>query len=258
MIFMKHRNLEKAVVLSLILSTGVYGSAWAETTTTGSLWDGENGVNKTVESGDLFIDASLNPGENGELAGAGPSGKIDVEKGDLTIDTDYNGVDVGYKKDAQMNIYADNITITAGKNGIFTATENSGDGTVTIGSEDRKIESLTITSGGQGIDNKSGNVYIYGADGSVFSIHSNTTSGDNINQAAINNERDGEIIINGGTINLSSDKFEGQHPTFPDYTAIFTGDGITNDDGTTILNFNNVRINVTGSGIRNTGSGTVS
>lgn len=258
MIFMKHRNLEKAVVLSLILSTGVYGSAWAETTTTGSLWDGENGVNKTVESGDLFIDASLNPGENGELAGAGPSGKIDVEKGDLTIDTDYNGVDVGYKKDAQMNIYADNITITAGKNGIFTATENSGDGTVTIGSEDRKIESLTITSGGQGIDNKSGNVYIYGADGSVFSIHSNTTSGDNINQAAINNERDGEIIINGGTINLSSDKFEGQHPTFPDYTAIFTGDGITNDDGTTTLNFNNVRMNVTGSGIRNTGSGTVS
>lgn len=256
MIFMKHRNLEKAVVLSLILSTGVYGSAWAETT--GSLWDGENGVNKIVKNGDLTIDASLNPGDKGELAGAGPHGKIDVEKGDLTIDTDYNGVDVGYKKDAQMNIYAKNITITAGENGIFTATENFGDGTVTIGSENRKIDSLKITSGGQGIDNKSGNVYIYGADGSVFSIHSNTTSGDNINQAAINNERDGEIIINGGTINLSSDKFEGQHPIFPDYTAIFTGDGITNDDGTTILNFNNVRMNVTGSGIRNTGSGTVS
>ena len=235
---------------------GVYGSAWAETT--GSLWDGENGVNKIVKNGDLTIDASLNPGDKGELAGAGPHGKIDVEKGDLTIDTDYNGVDVGYKKDAQMNIYAKNITITAGENGIFTATENFGDGTVTIGSENRKIDSLKITSGGQGIDNKSGNVYIYGADGSVFSIHSNTTSGDNINQAAINNERDGEIIINGGTINLSSDKFEGQHPIFPDYTAIFTGDGITNDDGTTILNFNNVRMNVTGSGIRNTGSGTVS
>ncbi|MDM8108740.1 autotransporter outer membrane beta-barrel domain-containing protein [Phascolarctobacterium faecium] len=255
---MKHRNLEKAVVLSLILSTGVYGSAWAETTTTGSLWDGENGVNKTVESGDLFIDASLNPGDKGELAGAGPHGIIDVEKGDLTIDTDYNGVDVGYKKDATMDIFADNITITAGENGIFTATEKSGDGTVTIGSENRKIDSLKITSGGQGIDNKSGNVYIYGADGSVFSIHSNTTSGDNINQAAINNERDGEIIINGGTINLSSDKFEGQHPIFPDYTAIFTGDGITNGNGTTTLNFNSVEMNVTGSGIRNTGSGTVS
>lgn len=257
MIFMKHRNLEKAVVLSLILSMGVYGSAWAETT--GSLWDVENGVNEIVENGDLKIDASLNPGEYGELAGAGPHGKIDVEKGDLTIDTDYNGVDVGYKKGAQMNIYADNITITAGENGIFTATENSGDGTVTIDSENRKIESLTITSGGQGIDNKNGNVYIYGAENSEFNIHSLNTSGDDLNQAAINNSCNGEVILTGGSISLETEKVDRTFEIFGhEGIETFTGDGITNGNGTTTLNFNSVEMNVTGSGICNTDSGTVS
>ena len=236
MIFMKHRNLEKAVVLSLILSTGVYGSAWAETTTTGSLWDGENGVNKTVESGDLFINASLNPGSDGELAGAGPHGKIDVENGDLTIGTDYNGVDVGYKKDATMDIFADNITIYSGKNGIFTATENFGSGTVTIGSKDRQIESLTIKSGGQGIDNKSGNVYIYGADDSVIYISTTAQSGLFFGYfAAVHNEKiGGEIEINGDIISLSASN---------------DSDGINSIRGTTTLNSNSVTINTSRHGI---------
>lgn len=256
MIFMKHSNLEKAVVLSLILSTGVYGSAWAETERPGSLW--QKGDYTTQKGNDLEITS--------DTVGIGPDGTINVVDGDLTVDTSSNSAANGIQSGdetqnkTQVTILADDVTINAGANGIFTELTGASS-SVTLGEDGengRKIGNLTITSGGQGIDNKNGNVYIYGADGSVFSIHSNTTSGDNINQAAINNERDGEIIINGGTINLSSDKFEGQHPIFPDYTAIFTGDGITNDDGTTILNFNNVRMNVTGSGIRNTGSGTVS
>lgn len=265
MIFMKHRNLEKAVVLSLILSMGVYGSAWAETT--GSLWDGENGVNKTVESGDLFIDASLNPGENGELAGAGPHGKIDVEKGDLTIDTDYNGVDVGYKKDAQMNIYAKNITITAGENGIFTATENFGNGTVTIGSKDRQIERLTIDSGGQGIDNKSGNVYIYGADTSIIDIHSTGTGGDPwYQQSAISNTTSqGIVTVNGGTIKLTADKYHGIYNTggittlnSKSVTINAEQNGIDNSFGNVYLNTNgdNV-IYAENNGINNASSGTI-
>lgn len=227
MIFMKHRNLEKAVVLSLILSMGVYGSAWAETT--GSLWDGENGVNKTVESGDLFIDA-------GEHVGAGPHGIIDVKNGNLTIDTNNNGIYAGYEKNAQMNIYADNITITAGENGIFTATENFGDGTVTIGSENRKIDSLKITSGGQGIDNKSGNVYIYGADNSVIDISTTAQSGIFFGYyAAVHNEKiGGEIKINGGRISLSASN---------------DSDGINSIHGTTTLNSNSVTINTSRHGI---------
>ena len=260
MIFMKHRNLKKAVVLSLILSTGVYGSAWAaDIEMGGKLW-GElwNGYTE-IQPGDNLIVTTGG-------VGIGPDGTINVVDGNLTVDTSSNSAANGIQSGDetqnknQVTILANNVTINAGANGIFTELTGASS-SVTMGEageDGRKIQNLTITSGGQGIDNKNGNVYIYGADGSVFSIHSNTTSGDNINQAAINNERDGEIIINGGTINLSSDKFEGQHPIFPDYTAIFTGDGITNDDGTTILNFNNVRMNVTGSGIRNTGSGTVS
>lgn len=237
MIFMKHRNLEKAVVLSLILSTGVYGSAWAETTTTGSLWDGENGVNKTVESGDLFIDA-------GEHVGAGPHGIIDVKKGNLTIDTNNNGIYAGYEKNVQMNIYADNITINSGKNGIFTATENFGSGTVTIGSKDRQIESLTIDCGGQGIDNKSGNVYIYGAENSEIYIKANGTSGDNWIQSAINNECAGEIVITGGNIKIET----------PDNPTKWLGSGITNSwssGGTVTLNANDINIKVNAYGINN-------
>ncbi len=227
MIFMKHRNLEKAVVLSLILSTGVYGSAWAENT--GSLWDGENGVNKTVESGDLFIDA-------GELDGAGPHGIIDVKNGNLTIDTNKNGIYAGYEKNVQMNIYADNITINSGKNGIFTATENFGSGTVTIGSEKRKIDSLTITSGGQGIDNKSGNVYIYGADDSVIDISTTAQSGIFFGYySAVHNEKiGGEIKINGDRISLSASN---------------NSDGINSIHGTTTLNSNSVTINTSRHGI---------
>lgn len=264
MIFMKHRNLEKAVVLSLILSTGVYGSAWAETT--GSLWDGEKGVNKIVKNGDFTIDASLNPGDKGELAGAGPHGIIDVEKGDLTIDTDYNGVDVGYKKDAQMNIYAKNITITAGENGIFTDLQNLGS-TVILGSEDRKIQNLTISSGGQGIDNKNGNVYIYGADNSVIDITSTGTSGTSgYQQSAISNTtRNGIVTVNGGTIKLTSDKDHGIYNTggittlnSKSVTINAEQNGIDNSFGNVYLNTNgdNV-IYAENNGINNASSGTI-
>lgn len=227
MIFMKHRNLEKAVVLSLILSTGVYGSAWAENT--GSLWDGENGVNKTVESGDLFIDA-------GEHVGAGPHGIINVKNGNLTIDTNNNGIYAGYEKNVQMNIYADNITINSGKNGIFTATEKLGSGTVTIGSKDRQIESLTIKSGGQGIDNKSGNVYIYGAADSIIDISTTAQSGIFFGYySAVHNEKiGGEIKINGDRISLSASN---------------DSDGINSIHGTTTLNSNSVTINTSRHGI---------
>lgn len=32
------KNLERAIILGLILSTGVYGSAWAKDETSGGLW----------------------------------------------------------------------------------------------------------------------------------------------------------------------------------------------------------------------------
>lgn len=258
MIFMKHSNLEKAVVLSLILSTGVYGSAWAETERPGSLW--QDGDYTTQKGNDLEITS--------DIVGIGPDGTINVVDGDLTVDTSSNSAANGIQSGDetqnknQVTILANNVTINAGANGIFTELTGASS-SVTMGEageDGRKIQNLTITSGGQGIDNKNGNVYIYGAENSEFNIHSLNTSGDGINQAAINNSCDGEIIINGGSIKLTTEKVDRYYELWPGFGDIttFTGDGITNGDGTTTLNFNNVRMNVTGSGIRNTGSGTVS
>lgn len=42
----RKKNLERAIVLGLILSTGVYGSAWAAEVTTG---DFENAATGTIE-----------------------------------------------------------------------------------------------------------------------------------------------------------------------------------------------------------------
>ena len=242
MIFMKHSNLEKAVVLSLILSTGVYGSAWAETERPGSLW--QKGDYTTQKGNALEITS--------DTVGIGPDGTINVVDGDLTVDTSSNSAANGIQSGDetqnknQVTILANNVTINAGANGIFTELMGASS-SVTMGEageDGRKIQNLTITSGGQGIDNKNGNVYIYGADDSVIHIHSNTTSGDNYNQAAINNESAGEIIINGGKIVLKTDKTDKN----------YIGDGITNGRGTTTLNSNEITMDVTGNGISN-GSG---
>lgn len=253
MIFMKHRNLEKAVVLSLILSTGVYGSAWAEDIEMGGeLW-GElwNGYTEISAGDNLLVTTGG--------VGIGYNGTVDVIDGNLTISAGGNGIESGYVENAQVNIFANNVTITSDQNGIFTEIKAGKKGNVTIGSEDRKIESLTITAGGQGIDNKNGNVYIYGAENSEFNIHSLNTSGDDLNQAAINNSCNGEVILTGGSISLETEKVDRTFEIFGhEGIETFTGDGITNGNGTTTLNFNSVEMNVTGSGIRNTGSGTVS
>lgn len=257
MIFMKHRNLEKAVVLSLILSMGVYGTGFAQE------------LNTKIQQADIKIDLT---GEDlliktNESALA-YDGVVDIKKdsnnngGNLVIEASgagSNGIEAGYMTDkmAELQIYASNVNITSGANGLFT---NYGKGgTIILGSENRQIQGLTINSGGQGIDNKNGNVYIYGAENSEFNIHSLNTSGDDLNQAAINNSCNGEVILTGGSISLETEKVDRTFEIFGhEGIETFTGDGITNGNGTTTLNFNNVRMNVTGSGIRNTGSGTVS
>ena len=258
MIFMKHRNLEKAVVLSLILSMGVYGTGFAQE------------LNTKIQQADIKIDLT---GEDLVIktneSALAYDGVVDIKKdyngngGNLVIEASgagSNGIEAGYMTDkmAELQIYASNVNITSGANGLFTNYDKGG--TIILGSEDRQIEGLTINSGGQGIDNKKGNVYIYGAENSEFNIHSLNTSGDDLNQAAINNSCDGEIIINGGSINLTTEKVDRYYEIWPGIGDIttFTGDGITNGNGTTTLNFNSVEMNVTGSGIRNTGSGTVS
>ena len=117
-------------------------------------------------------------------------------------------------------------------------------GNIILGSEDRKIQGLTIESGGQGIDNKNGSVYVYGDEDSVISINANNaerlTDENENNQAAIANECNGEIFIKGDIISLKTntsykEDFYG-NPTDPVF-----GDGIRNvSNGTATLNMESV------------------
>lgn len=205
MIFMKHRNLEKAVVLSLILSTGVYGSAWAEDIQSGGLW---TDANKEVEAGDNLVITA-------DGIGAGYEGTINVIDGNLTITSGNNALESGYKEKAQLKVLANDIYINSGENGILaswgSSVEEAGtdapqklSGNIEIGSVDRNINSLTIVANGQGIDNKKGNVTIYGNKDSVIDITSGN-GGMSSDQAAINNNADnGNIIINAGSIRLNA------------------------------------------------------
>lgn len=86
MIFMKHRNLEKAVVLSLILSTGVYGSAWAEEITTDEFTKGQHTDGSTIEG--ITIDgntikvteSTIVNSDSGNVVQWQPNKNIDIEK----------------------------------------------------------------------------------------------------------------------------------------------------------------------------------
>ena len=247
------RNLGKAVVLGLLLSTGMYGAAWAREDTTPIQ---AANLNEVIAEGDWTITT------NGSALAY--DGLVDVKKGDLIIVANgggANAIEAGYMPDraAELQIYANNINITSGANGMYTVLGEGKGGNIIFGSEDRKIQGLTIEAGGQGIDNKNGNVYIYGTDDSKFFIHSSNTSGDNTNQAAINNSSNGEIVMTGGSISLATETVDREVEVWGHKrTVTCTGDGITNSNGTTTLNFNDVQMNVTGSGIRNIGSGTVS
>ena len=170
-----------------------------------------------------------------------------VKNGDLTIDAGSNAVQSGYIQNAIVTILANEVVMNAGDNGIFTTTEEGYKSSVSIGSEDENITGLTITAGGQGIDNKNGNVYIYGDKNSTISISSTSESGDMENQAAINNAvEDGIVTVNGGSINLEA----------------VGGNGITNGeksiedsklgvDSETTLNSNSVTINASVNGVYN-------
>lgn len=196
---MKRKNLEKAIILGL-MAASISVPVWAAE----GLW-GEN-LKKEVTEGNLEI--------TDDGTGIGFDGIVDVVNGDLIINAGDNGIASGWMENATLNIYADNIDITAKSNGIFTAIEDGYSGTVVIGSEDRKINSLTINSDQESIDSKNGTVTIYGADDSKIYIHA---KGDGSkDRAVISNgyELDGKqyvgnTYIEGGNITLQADNGSG-------------------------------------------------
>ena len=238
---MRRKNLERAIVLGLLLSTSVYGSVWAED------------IEMETQQGTLNIDLT---GDNliisGNRTGLEFDGVVDIKKdengngGKLTINVTgggSNGIAAYWNDNAVLTVFADEIDITSGNNGLATLPENTSHASIILGSEERKIQSLIINAGGQGIDNKNGNVYVYGADDSIIKITSHHTAGTSKKQSAINNSKyKGAVTISGGQIEL--------------YANQGMADGITNSSGITTLNSNKVIINAKTSGIQNS-SGTV-
>lgn len=112
MIFMKHRNLEKAVVLSLILSTGVYGSAWAEEITTDEFTKGQHTDGNAIEGitidGDTIkvTESTIVNSVSGNVVQWQPNKNIDIEK---NVDIIFNKV---WLQDANITGQG-NITINA-------------------------------------------------------------------------------------------------------------------------------------------------
>ncbi|NJE34854.1 autotransporter outer membrane beta-barrel domain-containing protein [Megasphaera sp. SW808] len=226
------RNLGKAVVLGLLLSTGVYGAAWAEDIEMGGkLWNEAWNPNYTeIEAGDNLVVTTGG-------VGIGPNGTVNVIDGDLTVESGSNSIQSGYSENATVQILANNVTLNSGDNGILTTgttlgSDNKYPSTVLVGSEDNEVQSLTINADGNGIDNQAGNIYIYGSDNSEINISTNGTSYQSKDKrAAIHNGYSkGEIIVNGGTINLSTT----------------TGHGISTWNGTTTLNSNQIDITTVG------------
>ena len=144
---MRRKNLERAVVLGLLLSTSVYGSAWAE--------DYEDGINVSGTYGNFTEDTTIGSNDNGWSINAfneditinGNTIKIDAVQlanitsgeargifvnGGSVVDVNANSdVNINVSGDQAYGIYAyegkvDEVTIDAGNDinietGIFGA-----------------------------------------------------------------------------------------------------------------------------------------
>lgn len=208
---MKRKNLEKAIIMSL-LAASVSVPVWAAE----GLWDNAN-IDKVVEEGDLTVDTTG--------PGIGYNGTVNVVNGNLIVNSGGNGIAAGWMENATLNIYAKEVIIDSDSNGIFTTWGDNYDhmpdnihlGNVIIGSaeEEKYINKLTIIANGQGIDAKKGSVTIYGSAGSTIDIHSEGTQGETDDQSAVNSGREkdggcsGSTFIQGGTIKLTADSGSG-------------------------------------------------
>ena len=194
------KNLERTIVLGLILSTGISGTAFAKEISGDYNTDRKDPIISNNE--DLKITGAI--GYNGEIS-VGENHK-------LIIDSDnYNAIECDFGNNRDFKITADYIHITAGENGIVTLLEGPKEGNLILGA-DRNIKGLKIESDGQGIDNKRGSVNINGSNDSIIDIVSQGTTGsESDDQSAINAGRnkngqitDGTNYIKGGTINLTA------------------------------------------------------
>lgn len=140
----RKKNLERAIILGLILSTGVYGSAWAELPRDMHFWHGESEYDTDTTIMDY-------PEQNLEIVGASRDNEFDAAILVTSTRPD-NGNTYNYNVNYKLNSL--NINITKLAEGI----ENTSDnyyiaGIMTDGFDDEKTANLILTTN-EGIDIK--------------------------------------------------------------------------------------------------------
>ena len=236
----RRKNLERAIVLGLLLSTSVYGSAWAE-----------EEINETIT-------APLNPDtyQQDVIIDTGDNSAIEIDDDSISITTEDPVENETGKIELNSNKYGirldgnGSVTLTAVGDNVITVTANStnseiGDGinvtenaggTITLNGANN-----TITVIGEHSDG------IYTAEGSKTNINLIATSGNNTISATNN----GIDHRGNGTITLKAENGSNIIETI-------NGDGIrVEGPGTVVFNAQNNTINVGDNGIQVEGGGIV-
>ena len=237
----RRKNLERAIVLGLLLSSSVYGSAWAE-----------EEINETIT-------APLNPDtyQQDVIIDTGDNSAIEIDDDSISITTEDPVENETGKIELNSNKYGirldgnGSVTLTAVGDNVITVTANStnseiGDGinvtenaggTITLNGANN-----TITVSGEHSDG------IYTAEGSKTNINLIATSGNNTITATNN----GIDHRGNGTITLKAENGNNIIKTT-------NGDGIRVDGtGDVVLTAKENIINAGDNGIQVAGGGTVS
>lgn len=271
---MKHRNLEKAVVLSIILSTGVYGSSWAAEV---DITDFKNSADAT---GNIIVrEDTIVAGNSQYLGGDGNSNSLDnktitvsngssltlnnvhmlkpniVGDGDIAIRiTDKNANTAGIHFSG--NIIANSLTIDTSETGTVKGINAYGDVAITANKVDIKaadhgifltneVSSANVTiNAGESVRIEGGSRWGLQSEGSNKNI---SIMSDNANSKIIiaskssggitNNSSTGYTYLKAGSIDVDTSHF---------YAVIGTSGNIT-------LEATNGNINIQGgqAGLRN-------
>ncbi len=229
----RKKNLERAIILGLILSTGVYGSAWAENPIT------EDNASNSSYTGDVTFQ-----GDNDTSAIEITNKEVTIETtngGTITLDSRKYGIRLEGKGSVTLKPTGDNIITVTTNN---TSPDDVGDG---INVTEDAAGTITLNGGNNTItvigEHSDG---IYTATDNNTIIEMNANSGDNTINAdnnGIDHRGNGDVILTANNINK--------------ITAT-NGDGIRVDgSGDVVLTAKENTITAGDNGIQVAGSGTV-
>lgn len=237
----RKKNLERAIVLGLILSTSIYGSAWAVEI---------GAIDATKSDKEYTTEAEYTITTTGKIHG-------------ITVGADHKVI-IGSEQNNNVNI----VTINAEDSGL---TSEEGGGTVIINTNDEIIitgndmfySALSAGYAGTEYSLNSAKISISGDYGGAIKIGSNSTI--SITAAGSNDTKNDDIVNNiistsaSGTINLSAGELNITAEKGSNYIESTAGSGVgisTSNLGTANIIANNGQniIKANGYGIRAQGS----